>query len=265
MCCYNSQDNIIETLNSIKSQTYKKWELIIVNDGSNDKTENIVKEYINLNKKLNISYFYQHNHGLATSRNNAINKTNFDWIAIIDHDDIWIENKLEIQAKEIKHNLDKKLFFSDFWILNNKDKVSRFDIFSKKDFFNPCNLDLHKHKAYLNLVIFGCFIASSTVIFDKNVIKKVGYFNSEYQFVTDYIFYIEVAKEYDIHCTNLILSYWRKHASQASNKMSNIYYIEMFKLFNKVIFFKTIKINIKLKVLKKYFKLIISFLYRNIN
>ncbi|MBO06654.1 MAG: hypothetical protein CMI58_06440, partial [Parcubacteria group bacterium] len=87
MCCYNSQDNIIETLNSIKSQTYKKWELIIVNDGSNDKTENIVKEYINLNKKLNISYFYQHNHGLATSRNNAINKTNFDWIAIIDHDD----------------------------------------------------------------------------------------------------------------------------------------------------------------------------------
>ena len=94
MCCYNSEDNIIETLNSIKNQTYKKWELVIINDGSTDETELIIKKFIYLNKDLNVRYFYQKNQGLGVSRNNAIKRTKYDWIAIIDHDDIWLSEKL---------------------------------------------------------------------------------------------------------------------------------------------------------------------------
>ena len=83
MCCYNSEKYIEETLNSILSQTYKEWELIIVDDGSTDNTSIIIKNYINDNNNNNIKYFYQENKGFASARNLAVQNSNREWIVII--------------------------------------------------------------------------------------------------------------------------------------------------------------------------------------
>jgi len=95
LCCYNSEKYLRETLDSIVNQTYKDWELVIINDGSTDSTESIIKEYID--KGYPIIYHYQENHGLGYSRNEALKRSSGEFIAFIDHDDLWMPEKLEKQ------------------------------------------------------------------------------------------------------------------------------------------------------------------------
>lgn len=95
LCCYNSEKFLDETLRSIIAQTYKDWELVIVSDGSTDSTDSIIKGYIN--QGYPIVYFWQKNHGLGYSRNEALKRSSGKYIAFIDHDDIWLPHKLEKQ------------------------------------------------------------------------------------------------------------------------------------------------------------------------
>ena len=95
LCCYNSEKYLHETLDSIVNQSYKDWELVIINDGSSDSTESIVYEYIN--RGYPVVYHYQENNGLGYSRNEALRHSQGEFIAFIDHDDLWMTDKLEKQ------------------------------------------------------------------------------------------------------------------------------------------------------------------------
>ena len=95
LCCYNSEKYLRETLDSIVNQTYKDWKLVIINDGSADSTESIIFEYIN--QGYPIIYHYQKNRGLGASRNEALKLSQGEYIAFIDHDDVWLPQKLEKQ------------------------------------------------------------------------------------------------------------------------------------------------------------------------
>ncbi len=120
ICCYNSEKYIEETIESIINQTYPNWEIIIINDGSNDSTEKIVLKYVS--QGYNIRYYYQENKGFASARNNAVHYASHDWIAIIDHDDICMPDRLKIQAKQILKNPDAKLFFANTIHFNDKNE-----------------------------------------------------------------------------------------------------------------------------------------------
>jgi len=97
LCCYNSEKYLRETIDSIVSQTYKDWELVVIDDGSRDSTEIIVKEY--MGRDYPISYHYQENHGLGYARNQAIKRSRGRYIAFIDHDDLWMPEKLARQVR----------------------------------------------------------------------------------------------------------------------------------------------------------------------
>ena len=263
LCSYNSEKFIIKTLNSIINQSYKHWELIIVDDGSSDNSGNIIKNFIKFNKNFNIKYYYKNNSGLALSRNFAIRKSIFEWIALIDHDDIWESNKLKIQIDDIISQPTSYLFFSDFKIIkNNEFLYTKFDICRTKDNFIPTKLILKKHYAYLNLIKYGCFIGSSTVLFNKKVFEKISFFNSKYKFICDYIFFMETAKEYDIFCNNNTLASWSQHQDQSSFKLEKVYFKEMLDLYNSIYFNKTVNIMIKIIILKRHVKLLISFYFK---
>ncbi len=119
LCCYNSKKYLRETLDSIVNQTYKDWELVVINDGSSDLTESIIKEYID--KGYPIVYHYQENHGLGYSRNEALKRSSGEFIAFIDHDDIWLPEKLE---KQVPLFNDSKIDFvySNFYKFDDKGK-----------------------------------------------------------------------------------------------------------------------------------------------
>ena len=89
---YNSAPYLEETINSIINQTFENWNLTIVDGNSNDKTQKILRKYIN-HKKINI-IFLKKNKKAGFCRNLAIRKSKSDYIAFIDSDDLWEKNKL---------------------------------------------------------------------------------------------------------------------------------------------------------------------------
>ena len=114
LCCYNSEKYLRETLDSIVKQTYKDWELIIINDGSSDSTEAIIYEYIK--QGYPIAYHYQRNKGLAFSRNKALELSQGKYVAFIDHDDLWLPDKLEKQASILEKRPEIDFLYGNYFI-----------------------------------------------------------------------------------------------------------------------------------------------------
>lgn len=94
---FNSEDTIIASLNSVKNQTIKDFELIVVNDGSTDTTLNLLEEFKLSNPTIDLLIISQSNSGVASARNKGIAASKGDYIAFLDSDDVWIKNKLEYQ------------------------------------------------------------------------------------------------------------------------------------------------------------------------
>lgn len=120
LCCYNSEKYLEETLESIFAQNFKDWELVIINDGSTDATESIIKKYIS--QGYPIIYCWQENHGLGYSRNEALKRSHGKYIAFIDHDDIWLSDKLEKQISLFSDNTDIDFIYTNYFIMKNNQK-----------------------------------------------------------------------------------------------------------------------------------------------
>jgi len=95
---FNSGKFIREAIESVLRQTYENWEMLIVDDASSDDTCKIVNEYIALDDRIKLSEM-SNNSGAAVARNAAINVANGRFIAFLDSDDVWREEKLERQLK----------------------------------------------------------------------------------------------------------------------------------------------------------------------
>ena len=101
MPTYNCAKFIGETIDSIQAQTYSSWELIIVDDCSEDNTKEIVENYMNLDKRIKYNCL-EKNSGAAIARTTAMNLADGEYMAFCDSDDIWINNKLEKQLMFMK-------------------------------------------------------------------------------------------------------------------------------------------------------------------
>lgn len=115
---FNSEEYLGQTINSVLNQTYKNWELILVDDCSTDKTIELIKSY--QKKHPNISLIKNtSNQGAGVARNKGINAAKGDFIAFLDADDLWKPNKLEVQINlMIKGNLD--VCFSSYDLIDEE-------------------------------------------------------------------------------------------------------------------------------------------------
>jgi len=95
--CYNGEKFIGEAIESVLNQTYQNWELIIIDDGSTDNSEDIVKKIITDSQIKLIKHKY--NKGIAKTKNTGIANAKGKYIAFLDQDDIWLNSKLELQLK----------------------------------------------------------------------------------------------------------------------------------------------------------------------
>ena len=132
---YNRENIIKRTVQSVKNQTFEKWELIIVDDGSTDNTKEVVKNI----DDPRIKYIYQKNAERSAARNNGIKNSNGDWVCFLDSDDSYKENHLQIFYEniqnDIKQNLDIQFYFTSqetHYVLNKNFKVFNTHFDSKK-------------------------------------------------------------------------------------------------------------------------------------
>lgn len=98
--CFNGAKYISETIESVIAQTYAKWEMIIVDDGSNDNSVEIISQYADRDKRVML--ILQENSGSAAARNNGIRHANGQYIALLDADDLWMPEFLEKQIVFLK-------------------------------------------------------------------------------------------------------------------------------------------------------------------
>jgi teichuronic acid biosynthesis glycosyltransferase TuaG len=162
---YNSFKTIQKTIDSVVNQSYKDWELIIIDDASTDETISIVEQF--LKNYSNIHYYALdvNSGGPAKPRNVGLRLSKYEWIAFIDSDDVWRFDKLEIQVDFLKRNPNVnfvsslKTFFSEdlhlklsppkieattisFTDLTKKNRINNSSVLIKKELLSDFNEDL---------------------------------------------------------------------------------------------------------------------------
>ena len=102
MPAYNASKYIEETILSVVGQTFREWELIIIDDASTDNTVEIVEDYIDREPRISLVKLETNFGAPAGPRNRGVSESRYDWIAFLDSDDLWHEKKLEIQVAVLK-------------------------------------------------------------------------------------------------------------------------------------------------------------------
>lgn len=97
MPCYNGEKFIKETIESVLAQTYDKWELLVIDDGSKDNSYELVKRYVEKDGRIHL--IRQKNAGSAAARNNGIRHSKGQYLALLDSDDVWLPGFLDSQVK----------------------------------------------------------------------------------------------------------------------------------------------------------------------
>lgn len=119
MPCYNAERFIEETIQSVINQTYSFWELIIVSDGSTDKSVELIKELAKSESR--ISLFEKKNTGVSDTRNFGIEKCKGEYIAFLDADDTWKETNLEDKVNLLSNN-EVDFVYADMELVDEKSK-----------------------------------------------------------------------------------------------------------------------------------------------
>lgn len=169
MPAYNASNYIQEAIDSVITQTFRNWELIIIDDGCTDITSEIITE--NSIQDHRIHCFYQQNGKQGKARNLGISHAQGKYLAFLDADDCWMSEKLAIQLDEIQiQNVD--LVFSDSYVFN-KDNVS--DRSLKMNTLNQ----IFEGDDALKLFLEGNRIPTLTVLVKKDKILLAGCFSEK--------------------------------------------------------------------------------------
>jgi glycosyltransferase involved in cell wall biosynthesis len=122
MPVYNSSKYLDRSITSVLSQTYEKYELIAIDDGSCDNSKDIILSYMSNDKR--IKYIYQDNKGIAGARNAGILNAEGTFIALLDADDMWLPNKLEVCVNTLLSEDDSVgLVHSAYQVVDDKDNI----------------------------------------------------------------------------------------------------------------------------------------------
>lgn len=161
---YNSENTIKTCIDSVLNQTYKgKIEIIIVNDGSKDGSRTIVEDIIKNNNSLSeILLVNKENGGVSSARNKGLSLARGEFIALLDSDDKWLENKLEIQMEILKSSAE-----IDFIGCARNNEVLK--IFGKK-------IET-LHKANVKELLVKMYPQTSTAVFKRRLFEQFGGYN----------------------------------------------------------------------------------------
>jgi len=206
--CYNYGKFLSECINCVLNQTYQDFEIVIVNDGSNDDTHQIIQPYLD---HPQIIYIDQPNAGQAIAKNNGIKNASGDLIAFLDADDLWEKTKLEKQIVLFKDHSVGVVYSNANFIDENGHLVDSI-IFEE-----TMQLKAGKITDYLFL---NNFIPFSSSIIRKECFKDFGIFNKCYKMGIDWDLWLRISTKYKFqYIDEPLLLYRVGHAGQMSKNL----------------------------------------------
>ncbi len=200
---YNCSDYIAEMIDSVINQTYVDWELLIVDDFSSDGTNEIIIDYVKKDNRVKIIK-NESNLGAGLSRNKAIEFAAGKYIAFLDGDDIWANQKLEIQINLMEKN-DWEFSHTSYGYISESGKKI------KKTFH------VSKHPVGYNHLLKKTEISCLTAVYNQDKIGK--YYMSHHRRKQDYALWLKILK--DGYFSNPIdheLAYYRQRSGSATSK-----------------------------------------------
>ncbi len=206
---YNGEKFLSEAIESVVAQTYLDWEIITVNDGSTDRSLEILRKY---EKQLpsKIYVINQENKGPSLTRNMAIAEAKGEYIAFLDCDDSWLPEKLEKQVEFLDLNKEFGLIYSDCYVIDYNGNIKG-NTYSSR--IKPFRGNVFNELLYTN------FIPTSTVMVRSEVFDDVGLFNPMLRISQDYDLWIRIAETCPIDFIDQPLAKYRLHCEGISRNV----------------------------------------------
>ena len=207
---YYKKENFIKyTIKSILNQTYKKFEIIIIDDEISEKSRILLNKISSLDKRIKILKNLK-NMGAGYSRNYGIKKSKGSYIAFCDSDDLWNKNKLQFQINKMK-KFNLKISSTNYRVIDENNKYlglrKSFNIFTYKKLINSCDIGL------------------STVMIKRSLFKKKKYRFANLKTKEDYVLWLMITRDnITIRNFNESLTSWRKcKVSLSSSSIQKIF------------------------------------------
>ena len=244
---YNHAMFIKKAIISVKNQTYKNWELIIIDNFSTDNTQKIIKNF----RDKRLKYYKIKNDGIiAKSRNFGIKFSKGEWIAFLDSDDYWRENKLEICVKNINEKID--------FIYHDLESVCFKKFFFKKKIIGRSLKKPILKDLLVSTISKGTPIANSSVMIRKKILIKIKGINENKKLIAseDYNTWLRAAQITDnFKYINLRLGFFLIHEGSTQKKKNlsipqKEAVLNFLNLLNKK---QKLKLDVKLKYLSGSF------------
>lgn len=221
---YNSEKYIGETIESVLNQTYRNWEMLIVDDCSKDNGVKIVNEYVLKDKRIKL-FKNEKNEGVSFTRNKAIDLSQGIYIAFLDSDDLWKKEKLEKQISFMeKNNID--LSYTGYEKINMDGSLrGEIKVLKKIDYKE---------------LLKNCLIGFLTAIYLKEKFKIYRFKKTKAE---DYVFWLEIFKQIDYaYGIQESLAYYRvSNNSRSSNKLDIVsFHWKIYREYEKLNFLKAV-------------------------
>jgi hypothetical protein len=216
---YNCEAYIDETLGSVLGQTVNNIEVLVVDDGSTDRTREIVAGY-----SAPVRLIIQQNARVCAARNNGIRQARGKFICLLDHDDYWFPDKLERQLTQMRAHPNVGVVYSSF-LLWHRDKDGVFP--------SPLSFDLSAWTDGVDADFSGwiyhqfmldCWMLTSAALFRREVFENCGYFDEALPYSEDWELWIRIAQQYPFIKLNRPDTLYRQHPSQGNRVVRPIDY-----------------------------------------
>lgn len=201
---YNAETSILETLQSALNQTWQDFEIIIVNDGSTDKTVELVLEL----KDPRIHLISTPNQGASQARNVGINNVCGKYIAFLDADDIWLPEKIWEQLAALKQSPKSKVAYSWINIIDQNNQV-----IARGGRSQLCG------NVYSHLLVSNFIENGSNLIVERQALLSTGYFNPDLSRSEDRDMWIRLAENYEFTVVPKVHVLYRQSADSLSTNV----------------------------------------------
>lgn len=181
---YNRASFLSRAIESVLQQTYLHWKLMIVDDGSTDETQDILKKYVQLDTRIQSKKIEQS--GVGNARNSGVLALDSQWISFLDSDDEWLPDKLQQQVSLAQKDQVVLIYSDENWIKDQR-------IIQKKSFQKKAGGQLFLKS------LEQCLIGPSTVMLKRSVFEEVGGFLDSYPVCEDYDLWLKITSLYEVH------------------------------------------------------------------
>lgn len=199
--CFNQGHYLSEALISVINQTFTDWEAIVVDDGSEDETRQVTTQF----NDSRIRYIFQENRGLSAARNVGIRAAGSEIIALLDADDIWREDYLQTVKATFDNYPEAIAVYCGFTYIDSDG--------------NQIGVPQHREvppDEFSSVILQKNWLVPSSVVFQKQMVEKVDYFDEDLQAVEDWDMWVKMSRHGPFVGIPLIMVKYRLHDSNMS-------------------------------------------------